>query len=295
MLWGQVADLAAHVRAQGGDLGYDKPDGNRAVRLAPPRASVLFGRMFARLHQFFRRSGWKEFVLLIIAGTFCLCLWGFVELADDAVEGDYDQFENQIMRSLRQPDDLSKPLGPWWSAEMARDITALGGATVLSIMTTLVVGYLLIRRAHATVVLVLVAMLGGYGLSNFFKNFFERPRPSIVPHLAEVVSASFPSGHSMVSSVMYLTLGSLLARTVARRREKVYFVGASIMLTFLIGLSRVYLGVHYPTDVLAGWSAGIAWALLCWTAAYWLQRHGKLRGANATESDTGSGAPTDPA
>lgn len=224
-----------------------------------------------------RRSGWKEFVLLLGAGTFCVCLWAFLELADNAPQGSHDALENRILRSLRQPDDPSELRGPAWSAEMARDITALGGATVLTLLTTLIAGYLLLRRSYRTVALVLAATLGGYALSNGLKHFFSRPRPSAVPHLTEVVSASFPSGHSMLSSVVYLTLGTLLARTVARRREKVYCVFASILLTFLIGLSRVYLGVHYPTDVLAGWCAGIAWAFLCWSAAVWLQRRGRLR------------------
>jgi undecaprenyl-diphosphatase len=247
--------------------------------------------MTARLVVLMRRSGWKEFVLLLIAATFCLCLWGFLELADDAPDGDYDEIENRIMRSLRDPVDPAIPRGPWWSAEMARDITALGGATVVTLITTLVLGYLLLRRLYAAATLVLVAIVGGYLLSNTLKAFFDRPRPKIVPHLAEVVSASFPSGHSMVSSVAYLTLGALLARTVARRREKVYFICASLLLTFLIGLSRVYLGVHYPSDVLAGWSGGTAWALLCWTVAYWLQRRGTLRTAAAADAADAAPSP----
>lgn len=190
------------------------------------------------------------------------------------------------MRALRQADDLSKPIGPWWSASAARDITALGGATVLALVTALVVGYLLLRRAYRTVLLVLAATVGGQLLSTGLKQFIARPRPSVVPHLTEVASASFPSGHSMLSSVVYLTLGTLLARTVAPRREKVYFVAASLLLAVLIGLSRVYLGVHYPTDVLAGWCAGIAWALFCWMAAAWLQNRGKLRAEGGAESET---------
>ena len=241
--------------------------------------------MVARLAALWKRSGRKEFVVLLVAGAFCLSLWGFLELADDAPEGDYEELETRIMRSLRDPADPSIPLGPWWSGEVARDITALGGATVVILMTCLVVGYLLLRRAYGATLLVVVAITGGYILSNTLKTLFARPRPSVVPHLSEVVSASFPSGHSMVSSVVYLTLGVLLARTVARRVERIYFIVASILLTVLIGLSRVYLGVHYPTDVLAGWSAGMAWALLCWMVAYWLQRRGTLRTAAAADAD----------
>lgn len=224
--------------------------------------------------------------MLLGAGTFCLCLWGFIELAEDAPSGEYLPRESRIMRAMRQPNDASVPIGPGWTLEASRDITALGGATVLTLMTVLVLGYLLLRRTYAAAILVFVATLGGYLLSDQLKVFFHRPRPTVVPHLAPVVAASFPSGHSMLSSIVYLTLGALLARTVAQRREKIYFIATSLLLTFLIGLSRVYLGVHYPTDVLAGWSAGIAWALLCWSVAYTLQRGGKLKRASALHAES---------
>lgn len=255
--------------------------------------ACLFARMISQAVARLRRSGWKELVLLLVAGAFCLSLWAFIELADDAPEGDYAETETRIMRAFREPDDPAKPIGPWWLQEMARDITALGGATVITLMTTFVFGYLLLRRRYGAAVLVLVSIVGGYVLSSWLKDLFERPRPTVVPHLMQVMSHSFPSGHSMVASVAYVTLGALLARTVARRREKIYFIALAFALAFLIGVSRVYLGVHYPTDVLAGWSAGTAWALLCWSTAYWLQRRGSLKRAaepdeepaNATEVD----------
>lgn len=256
----------------------EKPGPNGSA-LAALRLPLLFRFMLVWLKRLGPRSRWKEFVLLASATMFCLCLWGFIELAEDAPEGDYQQVEERIMRALRQPNDPSQPIGPAWTFEASRDITALGGATVLVLMTAVVIGYLLLRRAHGAAVLVLVATLGGYLLSYTLKNAINRPRPQIIPHLAPVVSASFPSGHSMLSSVVYLTLGALLARTVAQRREKIYCIAVALFLTILIGFSRVYLGVHYPTDVLAGWSAGTAWALLCWCATYLLQRGGAVEDA----------------
>lgn len=241
--------------------------------------------MLAWLRSLSERSRWRELVLLLSALAFTLCVWAFFELAEDAPGGEFLPRETKLMRALRQPDNPAAPIGPAWTAEASRDITALGSAAVLTLVTSLVVGYLLLLRKNRAAALLLMATLGGYALSNTLKLFFDRPRPSIVPHLAPVVSASFPSGHSMLSSIVYLTLGALLARTVASRREKIYFIAASLLLTFLIGFSRVYLGVHYPTDVLAGWSAGIAWALLCWCVAYALQRRGKIERTEETANE----------
>lgn len=237
----------------------------------------MSGPMVSHLRTWWPDEGWKRFVLLLVAVTFTASLWIFLELADDAPEGDYLEIENQILLAFRQPEDPAQGLGPWWVPEMARDITALGSAVVLTLVTAIVVGGLMLRRRTRTAFLVLAATAGGYLISSTLKGLFARGRPDVVPHLVEEVSLSFPSGHSMVGSAFYLTLGVLLAQTVARRREKIYFVGAALWFSFLIGLSRVYLGVHYPTDVVAGWAAGTAWALLCWSTAWWLQRRGSLR------------------
>jgi len=247
--------------------------------------------MISWLQALRQRSRWKEFVVLLGATTFCLCLWGFLELAEEAPGGAFLPREARIMRALRQPDDLAKPIGPAWTVEGARDLTALGGAVVLTLVTVLVLIYLLLHRAHGAALLVLCATFGGFLLSSWLKQFFDRARPAIVPHLAPAVSASFPSGHSMLSSVVYLTLGSLLARTVAPRREKIFFIAVSLLLTSLIGFSRVYLGVHYPTDVLGGWSAGTAWALLCWCVAYTLQQRGEVKRAGALSLENDEDAP----
>ena len=110
-------------------------------------------------------------------------------------------------------------------------------------------------------------------LSTVLKISFNRPRPG-VPHLARVFTPSFPSGHATLSAVTFLTLGVLLARASRDRRLKIYFVALAIFLTVAVGISRVYLGLHYPSDVLAGWSIGSMWAILCWTGAWLLHRRG---------------------
>jgi undecaprenyl-diphosphatase len=108
------------------------------------------------------------------------------------------------------------------------------------------------------------------------KYSIDRDRPALVPHGSVVYTASFPSGHSMLAASTYLTMGALLARVQRRRRIKAYILMVAITATLLVGISRVYLGVHWPTDVIAGWTAGTGWALLCWLLARWLQAHGAV-------------------
>ncbi|ATC65939.1 phosphoesterase [Nibricoccus aquaticus] len=244
--------------------------------------------MIAHLKSLWRRSGWNEFVLTSAGLAFIVAVCGFVLLARAAPQGEYLELEEKLMLSLRQPDDVSRIIGPWWVQEVARDVSALGSAMTLILMTVLVLGYLLLRRGYAAAALVVVATLGGYGISGSLKNVFDRERPDVVPHLSHVTSESFPSGHSMLASVVYLTLGALLAQTAVRKREKIYFINVALFLAFIIGVSRVLLGVHYPTDVLAGWSAGTAWALLCWCATYWLQRRGTMRSDLVDEDGSAS-------
>ena len=121
---------------------------------------------------------------------------------------------------------------------------------------------------------VLIATSGGLVLSLILKAAFSRPRPSIVPHLSYVHTSSFPSGHSIMSAVVYLTLGALLTQLVGKVQLKFYFLFVAAALSFLVGLSRTYMGVHYPTDVLAGWTVGLVWATLCWVVARSLQKRG---------------------
>jgi undecaprenyl-diphosphatase len=185
-------------------------------------------------------------------------------------------FDEWAIRAMRNADDPAKPIGPAWLHEAGRDLTALGGVAVLTLITVAVAGFLWLRKMFGAMWLVLAATLGGLAVSSALKSAFERPRPDLVPHLSIVHSSSFPSGHSMLSATVYLTLGALLGRFVQPLRLKAYFLLVALILTFLVGVSRVYVGVHYPTDVLAGWSAGLAWALLCWLAARALQQRGAV-------------------
>jgi len=160
------------------------------------------------------------------------------------------------------PGQPTVPIGPVWLTEVARDFTALGGVAVLTLLTVLVTVHLLLRRLWLSAVLVAAAAISGTIISNFLKDVFERPRP-VLTAIAEYGVGSFPSGHSTASAVVYLTLGILMAKSADRAQMKFFYVLVAVLLTGLVGLSRLYLGVHYPTDVAAGWSIGIAWALIC--------------------------------
>ncbi|AWB08628.1 phosphoesterase (plasmid) [Azospirillum humicireducens] len=208
----------------------------------------------------------------VIAGL----LFGFVELAGKVMEGETSAFDKRLLLALRDPLNPDQPGGPWWLARMARDITSLGSTTILTIVTVATLGFLLLLHKRAAALLVLVSVGGGGTLSTLLKMLFDRARPDLVPHGDQVISASFPSGHAMQSAVVYLTLGALLAQFVEGRRTKAYLLTWAMLLTLVIGSSRVYLGVHWPTDVLAGWSVGAAWAAFCWMIAEWLQRRGAV-------------------
>lgn len=220
-----------------------------------------------------RRGRIQPLVLLSLL-TLVLAIWGFSELTDEVFEGETQTFDEWMIRALRDPANPARPRGPSWMAEVGRDLTALGGVTVLTLMTLAVLGYLLLTRNHRTMIFVLIATVGGTALTYGMKFAFDRPRPELVPHLSHVYTSSFPSGHSMMSAAVYLTLATLLSTVLRRRRLKVYVLCIALLTSFLVGLSRVYMGVHYPTDVLGGWAVGLAWALLCWLVDLWLQRRG---------------------
>lgn len=203
-------------------------------------------------------------------------LFGFVKLAGEVVDGDTRSFDERVLRALRNPADLADPIGPAWLESVVRDITSLGSISVLTLLTVSVALYLLLDGKRAAAAFVVASIAGGGLLSEVLKHFFARPRPELVAHLVDVKTMSFPSGHAMASAVTFLTLGALLTRVQSHWRLKVYLLSFAIFLTILVGASRLYLGVHWPTDVLAGWCAGAAWAMGCWLLATWLQSRGKI-------------------
>jgi undecaprenyl-diphosphatase len=218
----------------------------------------------------------SEIGVTVALGAIALGVLAFIGIADNSLEGDTRSFDEFILTGLRDSADLSNPIGPDWLEQAFADITALGGYIVLSMLVGGAAIYLLASRKPHAALLVVGAVGSGTLLSELLKMGFSRPRPDLVSHMVDVQSASFPSGHAMVSAVAYLTLGTLLARAHGKRSTKIIVMTYAIILTLLIGMSRVYLGVHWPTDVLAGWALGAAWAALWWLLAWWLQRRGDV-------------------
>ena len=192
------------------------------------------------------------------------------ELTGEVLEGETRAFDESVLLMLRDTSDLGMPVGPAWLTKVMTDLTALGGVTVLTLIVTLVVVYLALRRKFRTAAFVTVSILGGWGLSSIMKLGIARPRPEVVQHLVEVTDMSFPSGHAMLSAITYLTLGAMLSRIEEQPSLRYFFPLVAVVLTLLIGMSRVYLGVHYPTDVLGGWAAGTVWACASWFVARWI-------------------------
>jgi undecaprenyl-diphosphatase len=229
-------------------------------------ASAGAGRWLAR----------QEGAVLAAVVGLLVALFGFIKIAEELLEGELSSFDEWVLRLFRLPDNPGIPVGPSWLLAATKDITVLGGPTFLVAVILFSIGYLALERKRGAMWLVAIAAAGGGLLSTTMKDLFGRGRPDVVPHLVAVASPSFPSGHSMLAAVIYLTLGALLARFAARRRTKAYLLTVAMSLTFLVGSSRVYLGVHYPTDVLAGWCAGQVWALICWLVARYLQYRGAV-------------------
>jgi len=211
---------------------------------------------------------------IVLAAISALLAVGFYSLSLAVVRGSTGDLDRQAVLAMRQSDDLSDPIGPRWAEELGRDFTALGGVAVIVLLTFTVTAFFWLSSMHRAAAYVAIASLGSLLISSGLKQLFDRPRPDLVPHGAHVYTSSFPSGHSTMAAAAYLTLGLVASQFVPRRRLKVLFIGVAMFITMVVGISRVYLGVHWPSDVLAGWTVGLSWALICWVVAVWLQDHG---------------------
>ena len=216
---------------------------------------------------------WTEAGPLSVVAVGAAALALFLHIVSETmVEGEGRVIDLGILEALRLPGQPGVPIGPAWLTEVARDLSSLGSISVLVFVVVVIVGFALVRRRYGAALLIVVAFGGGMGVCQYLKDYFERERPPDAYHLEPVVNASFPSGHAMLSAVTYLTLAVLLARVQQKRRLKVYVVAVAAVTAAMIGITRIYLGVHWTSDVLAGWSIGAAWAVACWLASFLWER-----------------------
>lgn len=236
---------------------------------------------YTRLFRFARLE--MGAVAVLLAGTLGLAL--FVTIAEGIVGGQQQRVDWAVLRWLRPNPALpSEPNGPWWLTEAAMDITALGGIAVLVIFAAMAVGFLLIRGKKLSALLTVVGLAGGVCLSEGLKAVFDRPRPPSEYQLVETLNASFPSGHALMATVFYLSVGVMLTRAFPMRQMRAYALFWAVVLVLLIGLTRIYLGAHWASDVIAGWGIGAFWAMLLWLFAYAIERRQKVRMARLQDA-----------
>lgn len=219
----------------------------------------------------FREALWP--MACLFAASLLLLVFGL--LASEVAEGETLALDRRVLTFLHGPLSQGHPNGPAWLQEMGRDVTAFGSVAFLAILTLAVTVFLLITQRRMFAAFLAASVTGGELISTVLKTAFARGRPEVLD-APQVFTASFPSGHAMLSAVTFLTLGALLTRTQRERSVQLYFVSLAVILTILAGLSRLYLGVHYLSDVLAGWCVGTAWATLCWAVLIWLERRAAM-------------------
>lgn len=213
--------------------------------------------------------------------TIAVLLFLFGLIAHEVTRGKTTALDRRITLALRSSANPPRPIGPAWAEEAARDMTSLGSIIVVVLTTAAVAGYLFLAHKPGVASLMLLAVGGGIALNNLLKIVFARKRPNVVISSARVFTTSFPSGHATLSAIAYLTIGALLSRASPSAAVSLYLMVVAVFLTVLIGCSRIYLGVHYPTDVLAGWCIGAAWAIFCWVLMAWLQNKGQVEPSDA--------------
>lgn len=247
-----------------------------------PAARLTIQKARAAAADLFARAAGAGLLVPIAALIACLILiWGLAEIADEVQDGESFAFDQWTLLLLRTPGDTDSPIGPPWLQHVALELTTLGGTTVLAVVVLVGVGYLMVRGSYAAAFALAVAAIAGQIMSSLLKIGFGRQRPDIVAHLTDVHTLSFPSGHATMAAVVWLTVGALLAQAPGPLRVRIYFLAAAAAATIIIGLTRIYLGVHYPTDVLAGWAAGAAWASLWWGVVAWWRRWRSRSGERA--------------
>ncbi|MFN9847355.1 MAG: phosphatase PAP2 family protein [Alphaproteobacteria bacterium] len=203
------------------------------------------------------RTGWGLTVM-------ALSLLAFFGLGAAMLTGMLEALDRDLLLVLRGSGGLGDPVGSRGIEEAVRDLTALGGTTLVAVTTVAVSLFLLAQRQGRHAVVLAGVVLLAWLTKDTAKHLFGRARPDLVPHEVFVSSASFPSGHTTMGTVLLLTLAVLASRYGPSGRGRLLIYGYAVLLAGLVGFSRVYLGVHWPSDVLAGWCLGAFWAATAW-------------------------------
>lgn len=230
-------------------------------------------KALAAVFAFARTEAAALVAMSVIAGALLM----FVGIADEMAEGDSHAFDLTVLQTLHP--EPGNPVGPAWLQHAAEDFTSFGSISVLITVTLAAGGFLVLRRRSLEAAILAAALGGGLAISEGLKGFFGRARPPDIYRAVEALNPSFPSGHALLSAVVYLTLGAMLARSTKSGAIRTYVMTGAILIAMLVGVTRVYLGVHWASDVLAGWCLGAAWATVCWMFERWaVARLGKRDG-----------------
>ena len=210
---------------------------------------------------------------VLLLGIITLGVYAFIQIADEMAEGEIRNLDETLFLMMRVPGDPSRSIGPEWLQETALEVTAVGGYPLIMLTLAAVSGFFIVTKRYGAALYVVLSVGSGALLSYTLKKFYARPRPDLVDHLDTVHTASFPSGHAMVTTVAYLTLAAIVISYLETRRARAYVITVAVLVAVMVGVSRVYLGVHWPSDVAAGWALGAAWASFSWLVVHMLQRH----------------------
>ncbi|MEJ6009939.1 phosphatase PAP2 family protein [Novosphingobium aquae] len=206
------------------------------------------------------KRGWQiDSRHAVLAGAMCWIAFALITWLVHS--GRTGAFDDAGLRLFRGDGDLALAGSPAW-AEAVRDITALGGGVLRTIVQLGAFVALFFLRLRREAVLMVVTILTGLAIELAIKDLVGRPRPSLVPHLVEAGGMSFPSGHSFNSALGFIAIALAFATYSVRRRVRWTLIGSAAVLSMLVASSRVALGVHYPSDVIAGWLGGAGWAFL---------------------------------
>jgi undecaprenyl-diphosphatase len=209
----------------------------------------------------------RALAVVLVCG---LALWGLIYLGGEMREGETLGFDRDLMMALRAPGRPHAPIGPPWLPDAMRDVTALGSTALITLATLTASAALLYRKRWGRALVLLLVVVLANASDDLLKVFYNRARPDFAVAGLYIRSQSFPSGHSTASAALWLSLATIAASFEARTDAKVFWFVTAVLAILAVGFSRVYLGAHWPTDVVAGWVLGAMWALIGWAAWNWL-------------------------